>query len=147
MLGCVDMIPKTCVAIKTKKFPILEGEEDELVNEGMYGKALCLYLENKLPLAGIKVPFFCCEDWGWWIEVNDGEFIMGLCIYSDPEAVNSPERFAIIASITKETKWSWSKFKKVDISDKVLKIMDTVESIFRDDNEIESTSRNDDYPF
>jgi hypothetical protein len=141
------MIPNTCVAIETVKFPILEGEEDELVNQGMYGKALCLYLETKLPLVGIEVPFFCCEDWGWWIEVKDDEFSMGLCIYSDPGAENNPERYAIISSITKETKWSWSKFKKRDVSREVLKIMNAVEDVLKEDEEIGKVSRHDDYPF
>jgi hypothetical protein len=31
------MIPHSCLLIETKKFPVLEGEMDELVNEGMYG--------------------------------------------------------------------------------------------------------------
>jgi hypothetical protein len=48
------MIPRSCVAIETNKFPILEGEDDEIVNENMYGKALCKYLENNLPKTGIK---------------------------------------------------------------------------------------------
>jgi hypothetical protein len=141
------MIPNTCVAIETKIFPLLEGEEDELVNEGMYGKALCKYLNNKLPLAGIEVPFFCCEDWGWWIEVKDNEFKMGLCVYSDPDAEKDPEKYAIISSITNGKKWSWSKFKKIDMTEKVLKIMDTVDKIFREDHEITSVTRHDDYPF
>ena len=62
------MIPQSCLLIETKKFPVLEGEKEELVNEGMYGKALCAYLQVKLLLVGIQVPFFCNEDWGWWLQ-------------------------------------------------------------------------------
>jgi hypothetical protein len=141
------MIPNICVVIETKKFPVLEGEEDELVNENMYGKALCLYLEKSLPLVGIEVPFLCCEDWGWWIEVIDGEFKMGLCIYSDPDAIKNPEKYAIISSISNNTKWSWSKFRKIDVSKNVVKVMDTIDNLFRGDDEIEKVSRYDDFPF
>ena len=147
MVGCFNMIPGTCISIETERFPILEGEENELVNEGMYGKALCLYLEKKLPLNGIEVPSFCCEDWGWWIEVAQEKFQMGLCVYSDPSAGGNPDKYAVISSVTKETKWSWSKFRKIDVSDNVLKVMDTVEKVFREDDQIKSISRQDDYPF
>ena len=47
------MIPQSCLLIETKKFPVLKGEQEEIVNEGMYGKALCTYLQAKLPLVGI----------------------------------------------------------------------------------------------
>lgn len=140
------MIPGTCIAIETKKFPILEGEEDELVNDNMYGKALCLYLKDRLPTKGVEVPTFLCEDWGWWIEIKDGDFTMGLCIYSDPEAEKDPEKYAIMSSIS-DKKWSWSKFKRIDLSENVLKVMGTVENIFKEDKEIESVSRHDGYPF
>jgi len=49
------MIPESCLLIETCKFPILPGEDQEIVNEGMYGKAFCQYLESALPLAGVRV--------------------------------------------------------------------------------------------
>jgi hypothetical protein len=141
------MIPRACLAIETKKFPILEGEAEEIGNENMYGKALCKYLEQNLPKAGIKVPMFCAEDWGWWLEVEDTDFNMGLCIYSDPDATQDPERYAILPSIDNERKWSWSKFRRVDVSARVLKVMDTLEDIFKRDREITAVTRHDDFPF
>lgn len=141
------MIVNSCIKIETKKFPILEGEDEELVNENMYGKALCQYLEKELPAFGIKTPSYCCEDWGWWLDVENGEFNMALCIYSDPEGKGNPEKYAIMPSILKDKKWSWSKFKKIDVSKDVLKIMNTLEDVFRKDSEITSVSRHDDFPF
>jgi hypothetical protein len=140
------MIPGICVLIETTKFPALEGEENEMVNEGMYGKAICLYLKKELPKYNIRVPSFCCEDWGWWVDLNTNEIKMGLCVYSDPESGDSPTRYAIMSSITVGKRWVWSKFKRIDVSQDVLRIMDAVEKLFNEDSEITKVSRHDDYP-
>jgi hypothetical protein len=141
------MIASSCIKIKTDKFPILEGEEEEIVNDNMYGKALCLYLERELPKLEIKVPFFCNEDWGWWLEVEDGDYSMALCIYSDPDADGNPESYAIMPSVREPKKWSWSKFRKIDVSAKVLKLMNKVADLFSKDKEITEISRHDDFPY
>ena len=141
------MIPDTCIEIHTKKFPVLEGENEELVNEGMYGKALCKYIENELPKKGLAVPMYVCEDWGWWIEVKDKEFVLGLQIYSDSEPDENPEKYAIMSSIRKQNKWSWKKFRNENVTSQVTKIMNTLDSIFTADPEIEFVKRHDDFPF
>lgn len=138
------MIPGTCIEIRTRKFPILDGEKEEIVNEGIFGRAICIYLKERLLAKGLKVPFFCAEDWGWWLEVEDGDFKMGLCIYSDPDFQDFPQRYAIMSSLDSGKKWSWSKFRFIDISDQILKIFATVENIFCEDPEIESVRRHED---
>ena len=40
------------IHIRSEKFQVLEGEEQELVNEGMYGKAPGQYLRMKLEKLG-----------------------------------------------------------------------------------------------
>ncbi|MRR50404.1 MAG: hypothetical protein EG825_05735 [Rhodocyclaceae bacterium] len=141
------MIPQSCLLIETKKFPVMPGEDEEIVNERMYGKALCQYLESVLPAAGLKVPSYCAEDWGWWLEVERGAFKMGLCIYSDPEAEKDPERYAILPSIQQAKKWSWSKFRNIDHSMDVLDVVAVVERVLKSDSEISTVTRHDDYPF
>ena len=141
------MIPQSCLLIETKKFPVLEGEKDEIVNENMYGKALCKYLEAQLPLVGIKVPFFCNEDWGWWLETERNGFRMAQCIYSDPDANPNPERYALLPSIKAAKKWSWLKFKSIDLSQDVLGVVGAVEQVFKKDSDIRVVTRHDDYPF
>jgi hypothetical protein len=42
------MLPKTWIHIVSKKFQVLSGERELLVNEGMFGKALAIYLQRKL---------------------------------------------------------------------------------------------------
>lgn len=36
------------IHIRSDRFPVLPGEEDELVNEGTYGKALSQCLKDRL---------------------------------------------------------------------------------------------------
>ena len=141
------MIPQTCLLIKTRKFPILVGEDDEVTNEHMYGKALCKYLESELPTVGIDVPFFCNEDWGWWLEVQRGAFKMGLCIYSDPDARGDPERYAVMPSMKNGKSWSWSRFSTVDVAKDVLEVIDVVAKLLTSDKDIPIVTRHDDYPF
>ena len=141
------MIPQSCLLIESKKFPIQAGEDQEITNERMYGKALCTYLQEHLPRAGINVPFFCNEDWGWWLEVEHGDFKMALCIYSDPDAEGNPEKYAIMPSIDKETKWSWTRFRKVNVSKEVLAVIDCVERTFASDTDVSAVTRHDDFPF
>ena len=64
------MTPQSCLLIESRRFPILEGEKRELVNEGMFLQALCTHLQERLPSAGFQVPFFCNEDWGSWLQTE-----------------------------------------------------------------------------
>lgn len=141
------MIPGTCIELHSDKFPILSGEEDEIVNDGTYGKALCIYLENKLPLAGVEVVRFLCEDWGWWIEVRVKEFTLGLQIYSDSMPGEHPRKYAIMSGIDKNRIWSWRKFRKINVGNQVSDIIDKVESVLLKDTDITFVKRHDDFPF
>jgi hypothetical protein len=141
------VIPQSCLLIETKKFPRLAGEDQELANEGMYGKALCQYLQEELPRSGIDVPSFCNEDWGWWVAVERDGFKMGLCVYSDPAATGDPERYAVLPSIHQAKKWSWGRLRAVDVSQDVLGVMQTVEMVMKRDKDIHAVTRHDDYPF
>ena len=64
------------IHIKFAKFPVLPGEEQELYNEGTYGKALAQYLESRLKERSYDVPFIGCEDWGWWVAVRDPKHLL-----------------------------------------------------------------------
>lgn len=142
------MIENSCIKIETSKFPVMDGEDEEICNENMYGKALCQYLEKKLPEAGITSRYFLNEDWGWWQEVEYGEFSMALCIYSfEFDSNGNPSSYVIMPSEQNDKKWSWSKFRKINITNNVLTIMDIVAEIFENDHEIQSVSRHDDYPY
>jgi hypothetical protein len=141
------MIPESCLLIETCKFPILPGEDQEIVNEGMYGKAFCQYLESALPLAGVRVVCFCAEDWGWWLDVECSGFRMGLCLYADPAARQAPERYALLPSVQQGRTWSWLRLAMVDHTASVLKLMGVVARTLEEDSDISSVTWHDDYPF
>ena len=136
-----------CIEIRTMKFPILPDEDEEIINDGMYGKALCLYLEDQLPRIGLKAQPGIAEDWGWWIEVEENEFILGLQIYSNINDQGQPDRYAIMSTKNDRMICSWSKFRKIDISANVLSVMSKPESLFSKYTEILSIKRHDEFPF
>ena len=134
------------IHIRSAKFPILPGEEKELVNEGMYGKALALYLQEKLKERGYNAPFFCCEDWGWWIELKDAPFVFGVCIYCGQEHGELLDLFCTDGA-TSAKKWSWRKFRFIDTAPWAEKLFADLVSIFQVDPEIHIVSTTLDSPY
>lgn len=96
---------------------------------------------------GLTVPFFAAEDWGWWIEVEDSDFILGLQVYSSVEEDQSPEAYAVMSSIVEGRKWSWKKFREINVTQNIVEIMDKVERILSEDPRIELVRRGEDFPF
>lgn len=129
-----------------KLFPILPGEKEELVNEGMYGKALAQYLQTKLKERGYDAPFICCEDWGWWVELKTAPFAFGVCIYCGPERDGALDLYCTDGA-TAGKKWSWRKFGFVDPAPYVERLHDDLISIFEADRDVEVLSTSLDEPF
>jgi hypothetical protein len=94
---------------------MLPGEKEELVNDGMYGKALAKYVQEKLRARGYHSPFFCCEDWGWWVHLKDAPFTFGVRIYCGQE-IDGLLQLSCVAGAPEEKKWSWRRFRFVDAS-------------------------------
>jgi hypothetical protein len=134
------------IHIRSAKFPILPGENEELVNEGMYGKALAEYLQRKLKELGYDAPFICCEDWGWWVELKNAPFSFGVCIYCGPET-HGPLDLYCTDGATGQKKWSWRRFGFVDTTPYVDKLHDDLISIFRADRDVQVVSTELDSPF
>jgi len=133
------------IHIRSSKFPVLPGEKEELVNDGMYGKALAEYLQAKLTERGYLAPFVCCEDWGWWVQLKSAPFSFGVCIYSGPE--EGPVEFVCTDGATGPRKWSWKRFRFVDTTPWVQKLHDDLLAIFRADGDVEILGISDEFPF
>jgi hypothetical protein len=124
------------IHIRSTRFPILPGEKAELVNEGMYGKALAEYLKGKLTDHGYFSPFVCCEDWGWWVEIRGAPFASGVCIYS---SIHDDQLTDFVCAVdpAEDRKWSWHRFRFVDASSWVLRLSTDLVKIFQDDTDIQ----------
>ncbi len=138
---------KKFIHVRSAKFPILTGEKEELVNDGMYGKALAEYLQAKLKARGYDAPFICCEDWGWWVELKSAPFAFGVCIYCGPEPGEILDLFCTDGT-TDRTKWSWRRLRFVDTGPWTEKLHADLVSIFQSDADvvIVSTSLNSPFP-
>lgn len=140
------VIVEKFIHIRSHKFPILPSEQDECVNDGMYGKALALYLQEKLILRCYDSPFVNCEDWGWQVELKNAPTPFGVCVYSNPDQ-DIPTEYACIIGANRSRKWNWSKFKFVDVTPWADKLHDDLMSIFNEDNEIEVVGVALEFPF
>lgn len=134
------------IHIKSSKFPILPGETDELVNDGMYGKALAEYLKEKLAAGAYDVPFVCCEDWGWWVELKTAPFTFGVCIYSKP-GEDAPTEFVCTCQPSESRKWSWKRIRFVETTPWVVKLQDDLVAIFRADRDVQIVGIHSEFPF
>ena len=133
------------IHVRSAKFAALPGEEDELVNPGMYGRALSLYLQEKLAEKGHVVPTFNSEDWGWWVEVTGPPLPFGVCVYCG-ETYEGILEFACMVGLISRTKWSWKQWKKVDAAPWAQKLFDDLVAIFESDPQIELVAITEDCP-
>jgi hypothetical protein len=127
---------KLFIHVRSAKFSILEGEEEELVNPGTYGRALAIYLQGRLRSIGYAVPSYNCEDWGWWVEIEGAPFSFGVCINCGPGSDGSPE-YACTVGLTASKVWSWKKFKRIDAAPWSDKLHDDLLTVFNCDPDIE----------
>ena len=133
------------VHITSTKFPIPPGEKEELVNQGTYGKALAEYLQRKLTDRGYTSLFFCCEDWGWWVELSGAPFVSGVCIYSQVEQDQLVD-FVCACDPDEGRKWSWRQFRLVDTSSWVLKLRNDLLAVFQTDGDVRIVGMYKEFP-
>lgn len=132
--------------IRTKKFPILDGEEDEILNAGVFGKAFSQFIESSLKNAGFEIPFIACEDWGWWVEVKLPSTSIGITCYREHDS-NTDCQFVCSASPEKDKVWSWAKLRRIDIGPDLTAIRNTLTRAFEEDPMIEFLGELDEMPF
>jgi hypothetical protein len=133
------------IHIRSEKFPALPGEDDELVNEGTYGKGLAQYLQTRLKERSYDAPSFCCEDWGWWLEIAGQPFTLGVCVYGTSASMRVHEHCVMVSEKSRR-RWSWSRFKFIDTSTRVDKLLEDLRDILASDNEIQILGYPEAYP-
>ncbi len=124
------------IHLRSHKFVILPGEKEELINEGTYGKALAIHLQEGLQRRGWTAPSYCCEDWGWWVEVKGQPFGLGLCIYCLEQ---DDERLDLWVTVEPAAgrRWSWSRFRFVDTTAAVERLFAELTVLLTNDSDIE----------
>ncbi len=127
---------KDFIHLRSARFPELPGETEEMVNPGTVGKALALHLQERLQANGREVPFLCCEDWGWWVELADAPFRFGVCIYSQPAEGEAME-FCCTDGVVAERIWQWRRFRFIDTAPWAEALHGELLAIFRDDPQVE----------
>ena len=130
------------IHIASDKFPVQPGEDEEIYNEGMYGAALCEYLEVEMGKLGYEASGLA-EDWGWWVGITKGEFKSSLCVYCTSEPPTC-KTYAICDGEQSFKRWNWSKFRKVSRKDEILKLRADLLSVFQNDPDIEVKGISDD---
>jgi hypothetical protein len=134
------------IRVQSPKFGILPGEGAELMNEGMYGKALAEYLTERLREWGYDAPFNCCEDWGWWVEIAGFAFTFGVCIYGAEVAEGRLDLY-VTDGASAARQWSWRRFRFISTGEAVAKLHDDLIAIFRADPDIRLLAKDLDSPF
>ena len=134
------------IHIRSHKFQALPGEEEEIVNEGMYGKALCKYLQKELLKYNYESPTYYCEDWGWMLEIHNLPKGLDVCVYCDPEK-NPPTEYVICNSALSDKKWSWKNFSYIDLKPFIEKLNKDLVEIFAADSQVELVQVTEEMPF
>jgi hypothetical protein len=133
------------IRIKSSKFPVLPGEEEELVNEGTYGKALANYLQTKLSERGYTAPFVCCEDWGWWVELEDAPFAFGVCVLGRLADDGSLD-LVCTDGASGPRQWSWRKLRFIETDSWVTNLHGDLLSILQSDSDVWVVEVTEDFP-
>lgn len=134
------------IRVRSPRFGVLPGEAEELVNEGMYGKALAEYLTDRLRDRGYDAPFFCAEDWGWWVELAGFPFSFGVCIYGRQLADGQLDLY-VTDGATAARRWSWRQFRYISTTEAVAKLHADLIAVFEADPEVRVLAVDLEFPF
>jgi hypothetical protein len=137
----------TFIHIRSAKFPVLPGEEEEIVNPGMFGKALGEYLQAELGKRGYDAPFVCAEDWGWWVELTSAPFTLGVCIYAGPREGEQAEFLCADGATAGTRAWNWKQFRFIDTAPWIDVLYEDLLAIFHSDPEVEVLGTPTEVPF
>ena len=140
------MISNPFLHVRSPKLGVLPGEDDELINEGMYGKAFARYLQNSLAQNGYETPDVVCEDWGWWVTIAGLPFSCGLGIYGIQIDDTDDLNLCVTVLTPRGQKWSWSKLRFVDTTAEIDRLHETIRCICVEDADVTIVAETPDFP-
>lgn len=131
---------------RSPKFGVMPGEDDELVNVGMYGKAFARYLRDHLAEVGYTAPDVVCEDWGWWVTIAGLPFTCGIGVYGVRIADSDDLDLCVTVLAPRGKAWSWSKFRFVDTTAEVDRLHENICRICKVDDDVDVIAETPDFP-
>lgn len=137
------------IRLRTEKFLVKPGEDEEIFNEGTYGDAFSTYLElelNKFGYSGGAV----LEDWGYWLGVShdtkDPKAVLQIGVYCLNGKDENPMEYVAVVTGMKTKRWDWSKFKFVSFEHLLIQLQVDLKEIIRKARETEIISITDYMP-
>ena len=137
------------VHVRSEHFPVLPGEAEELVNEGMYGKALARHLAAALTARGHDCSEPFCEDWGWAVLVGGSGASAMLGVYAGP-ADPDPTDYVCTVHATPHHHFSWRRLRFVADPHDVAwaeRLEATLVQLLREDRQLEVVSVTSEFPW
>ncbi|MCE9604892.1 MAG: hypothetical protein K8U03_08325 [Planctomycetia bacterium] len=131
--------------IRSDKFTILPGEDEDIVNEGMYGKSLCLYLQRKLSERGWTIDFLGSEDWGWAVGIRVESLRFLLCVYGVEMEAGGLDLCVTVQALP-DRKWSWKRLRFIDTTEVVGRMNSELKAIFIEDNDVQFLGSTQEFP-
>lgn len=121
---------KTQVEFRSSKFPAYEGEEEQ-INPGLWGKRLAEYLVLRLAEKGIKAGPINAEDWGWYVPVENAEFMLAIgCGHQDGD------NDVFLCFTEPATPIVKRFFKKIDATAQLTRLTEALHEILSADTDI-----------
>jgi len=132
------------IHIRSSIFPVLEDENPENYHDFLYGKSLCLFLQDNLPVYGFNVDRFVNEDWGWWVSIENPikKFELGIYRLTDTDMAD----FAIRIDRRKSEYFSLKKFKKVSRLAEMEKLEAAIIDLMSKTDGVEFIKVSDEFP-
>jgi len=121
---------KTHVEFRSDKFPPYEGEEEQ-INPHLWGKRLAEYLEQRLKAEGIDAGDMIPEDWGWCLPIKNNAFPVWIGCGHYQEYPNG-----YLCFVEPSKPIIRRLFKKIDTTDQVRRVVETLDKILTSDPEI-----------
>lgn len=122
--------------VRSSKLRVMPGEEDELVNEGTYGKACAYYLQSNLVRMGYTVSQAVCEDWGWWVGVKGSADTLGIGVYGMRIDDTDDLDLCVTVLVPRGRRWSWRRLRWIDTTAEVDRLHQAMRSVFEADQDI-----------
>jgi len=141
-------IKEEFIHIQTSRFLVEPDEDDEIVNEGMYGAAISTYLEtelNKRNYEGGAVS----EDFGYWLGFSHPDAPLAkleVTVHCPNGRNQNPMEYVILVMTHRTKRWVWAKFKSISFEPAILKLQADVRDILKNAPETKILSISDDMP-